>query len=72
MHKDFVAFDIRRHNLSSDISIAEADDETVFGCRELVFSRRNQVPAGLIVGLASATAFVLGLKATIICVRATT
>ena len=66
MHEDFVTLDIRGHDLSSDVAIAEADNETVFGCIVLVLGLEYQVLAGLVVGLASAAAFVLSLEATTI------
>ena len=67
--EDFVTLDIGPDNLSSDVAIGEADNQTVFSRVILVLSLRNQALACIVVGLAGAASFVLGLEATTMAVR---
>ena len=52
--------------MTDDITIGEADDETVFGCVVFVFGLSDEALAGVVVGLTSTTTLVLGLEAAVV------
>jgi len=62
-HEDLVAGDLGGYDLAYDVAVGEADDEAVFGSIVLVLRLRNKSFAGIVVGFASAAAFVLDLVA---------
>lgn len=60
-HEDLVTADLRGDNLSNDVAVGEADDETVLGRIVLVLGLGGQALAGIVIGLALAAALVLDL-----------
>lgn len=62
--EDFVAGDFGSDDLDDDITVGEANDETVFGCVVLVLGLGDETLTGVVIGLSGTTAFVLGLVAT--------
>lgn len=62
--EDLVAGDLRGHDLSDDVLVGEADDETVLGRIVLVLGLGDEALAGVVVGLAGLSALVLCLVAT--------
>jgi len=62
-HEDFVTADLSADDLSDDVTVGEADDQTVLGRIVLVLGLGGQALAGIVVGLALSAALVLDLVA---------
>lgn len=64
MQKGYVlASNLRGHDLADDVTIGEADDETVFWCIVFVLRLGDETLAGIVVGFALSTTLVFGLVA---------
>lgn len=60
-HENLVTANLRGDDLSDDVAVGEADDETVLGRIVLVLGLGGQALAGIVVGLALSAALVLDL-----------
>jgi hypothetical protein len=60
-HEHLVTTNLRGDDLSDDVAVGEADDKAVLGRIVLVLGLGGQALAGIVVGLALATALVLDL-----------
>lgn len=60
-HEDLVTTNLRGDDLSDDVAVGEADDETVLGRIVLVLRLGGQALAGIVVGLSLPAALVLDL-----------
>ena len=58
-----IAIQVRGDNLADDISLGEADDQTILRCVVLVLGLCDETLAGVEVGLASSATLVLHLVA---------
>lgn len=63
--KNLVAGDLSGDDLGDDVAVGEADDQAVLGRVVLVLSLGDETLAGVVVGLALATALELRLEATV-------
>lgn len=63
--EDAVACNLRGDYLRDDVPVREAHDKPVFGGVVLVFGLGDEALAGVVIGFTLATAFILGLVATI-------
>jgi hypothetical protein len=60
-HEDFIAANLRAHDLSYDVAVGEADYEAVLGRIILVLGLGSQALASIVVGLALSATLVLDL-----------
>jgi len=72
--KHLVAGDLGGDDLTDDITVREADNETVFGSVVFVLGLSDEAFASIVIGLTSTTALVLGLipAAEVLALHATT
>jgi hypothetical protein len=63
--EDLVASDLGGHDLHDNVTVGEADDETVLGRIVLVLGLGNEALASIVIGLSNTTALVLGLVAAV-------
>lgn len=64
--EDFVASNLRGDDLTDDITVGEAYNETVFGGVVLVLGLGYETLASIVICLSCTTALVLGLVATVL------
>jgi hypothetical protein len=63
--EDLVTSDLGGHDLHNNVTVGEANDETVLGRIVLVLGLGNEALASVVIGLSNTTALVLGLVAAV-------
>ena len=64
--EDLVARDLRGDDLTDNILVGEADNETILGSVVFILGLGDETLAGVVVGLSCSTTLVLGLEAAML------